>query len=228
MTAIGILLMAATLAYSIVVKPPDPKEAVAKQAQDIAKSKHETQHATEIKQTTVAGTQMRLWSDPDDRIAPKTLKILTDLAEKHGLKVSSFRPQKEMSAGALTILPFFVSLDGPFPAVGDYLREFEENQQTLIVTNVQIASSDQNTHAVTASIEVCAYIDPSRDAGSADVASKSPAKATSKSSQPSSSGNGLDEPGGSLPPEASKSTKTPASKNAAHSSNTLPHGSAKA
>jgi hypothetical protein len=225
MFAVGILLMAATLVYSLIVKAPDPKAAVAKLSGDIVQYKKDTKKSDQDAATKLASTQMRLWTDSDDVIAPKTLKILTDLAEKHGLKVSSFRPQKEMAAGALTILPFFVSVDGPFPGVGDYLRDFEENQQTLIVTNVQIASSDQNTHAVTGSIEVCAYIDPNRDAGKAAVVSTGTSDKTKPAPNSGSGGKGS----AGAPAEASKSHTTPSIKSeAAHSVRELPSTPSKA
>lgn len=183
MLGIGVLLMGAALAYSIIVPEPDAKKAVQPVLSKISTYKHQIVHDKGIQDSAITLTQARLWSDPDDRIAPKTLKILTDLAAKYNLKVSSFRPQKETAAGALMILPFFVSLDGAFPDVGNFIKEFEEKQQTLILDNVQIASSDQNTHAVTASLEVSAYIDPNRDTASADVASKAPATQTPSSAK---------------------------------------------
>ena len=186
MTSIGILLICVTLVYALAVKAPDPKASVTPIINEISKHKHEYQHATEVKDKSLASIQARLWTDPDDRIAPKTLKIVTDLAQTHTVKMSAFRPQKETAAGALMILPFFVTIEGPFPAVANYLKDFEENQQTLIVNNVQIASSDQNTHTVTASLEVSAYIDPNRDAGDATVATKPSVTIHAKPSQTSS------------------------------------------
>lgn len=205
MSTVGIVLLAGTLAYTVVVPSPDPKAAVEPVMRDITKYKHEKQHAEEVKSKYAASTTNRLWVESDEKIAPKALKMLTALADKHALKVSSFRPQKGINAGALTILPFFVQLDGAFPAVADYIRDFEKDQQTLILSNVQIASSDQNTHSVTASLEVSVYVDPNRADANAAIAAKGTTKTTT-----------------------SKSTKAEAAKGAPSSLRTNPRPSAKA
>jgi len=229
MLVVGVLLMAATLVYSKLVPAPDAKAAVDKQDHDVLEYKKDAKNKTVEAANRLASIQTRLWSDSDDVIAPKTLKILTDLAATHGLKVSSFRPQKETAAGALMILPFFVSLDGPFPNVGAYLRDFEEHQQSLIVNNVQIASSDQNTHAVSASIEVSAYIDPNRDAAAAKLAvTAQPFKTLDKPGKSAAGANALNHPAGRVTPGTTKPTQTPGTKQAAHSDRGVPRGAAKA
>jgi len=174
LTVTGALLLLGTLIANFVVKAPDPRKAVAPTVASISKSKQNAKKTYEQANAQMAGVQARLWDVSDDKIAPEALKRLNAMAKKHGLALSTFRAnQKEQSAGALNILPLFVTLDGPFPGVGDFVKDFEENEPLLTLSMFQIASTDQTTHKVTASLGINAYIDPNRQTTpSADVVVK--------------------------------------------------------
>src|SRR5579872_5984129 len=94
MAAVGIFLLLASAVFHFAVKPPDVKTAMA------ALKKKEDQSAKDIKNNddATAGKiqqiQTRLWSDADDQIAPEALRRVTKLAQKHGIKMTAFRPQK--------------------------------------------------------------------------------------------------------------------------------------
>ena len=166
----GAVLMLGTLIGTLIFKPPDAKKAVAGTVQSINKNKLDAKTANKLYETKLASARMRLWDMSDDKIAPEALKRLNALAKKHGLTLTTFRAnQKEVSAGALNILPLFVTLDGPFPGVGEFVRDFEENESLLVLSMLQIASTDQTSHKVTASVAINAYIDPNR---SVDLAAK--------------------------------------------------------
>ena len=101
-----------------------------------------------------------IWNEDPDDIAPQALKIFTDLATKNKITVTSFRPQKEMPADPLQMLPFFAAVQGEFPDMARFTKALQTNPK-LALSLLQIASADASTDKVTASIGLVAYIDPS-------------------------------------------------------------------
>jgi Tfp pilus assembly protein PilO len=201
MAVIGVLLMLVAVVFQLIIKPPDPVKAVAAIKKDESQEVKEIDNFNKETDAEVAEIQTRLWTISDDQIAPEALNRVGDVAKKHNVKLTTFRPQKEVSAGALSLLPFFVSVEGSFPAVFDFLKDIEGDASLLLVVNsVQLTSNDQTTHNVTAAIGLDAYIDPNRDkvvnaspgssstTGTTTTTKTSQTDASHKTSKPATSG----------------------------------------
>ncbi|MHB8637289.1 MAG: type 4a pilus biogenesis protein PilO [Fimbriimonadaceae bacterium] len=164
MASVGLVLLVASGVFVRFSPAPQVKTAVAKSLKDQVQYRRELvamKLASEEKTSEVA---KRLWTVPDDKIAPEALNRVSTLAKKHAVKMTTFRPQKEIPAGALSILPFFVSVDGPFPAVAAFLEDFEQNEPLLVLSTLQVTTTDQISHNVTAAVGISAYVDPNRSA----------------------------------------------------------------
>ncbi len=184
MLVVGLILLVGAVLFHFLVKPPTIEAAKAKLDKQIGDASRKIAANNKNTANEIALIQNRLWQDADDQIAPAALRRVGDVAKKHGVKLTTFRPQKEVSAGALNLLPFFVSVDGTFPAVYDFVKDLEENNQLLLVVNlVQLTSNDQTSHNVTASVGIDAYLDPSRGTV-ATTSSATPPNSTSAPKTP--------------------------------------------
>lgn len=101
--------------------------------------------------------QTRLWSQTADQVGPTAMSMLEKFARQNNLKVISFRPQRLEEEAGLERLPYQITLEGAFPKVISFVRTVETPATKIAVTNVQIASSDGASDAVTATISLVAY-----------------------------------------------------------------------
>ena len=155
--ALSLLVLAATLAYMLLVPPPSAagvakgRERSKRQIQtEIAKAKAKTAKAK-------AGYGNRLWSGSADAVLAQTLAQLTTRADRHGLKVAAFRPQKPKPLGSLTELPCTVQVSGPYPTVVAFLSSLDAKGTRVALRSAQIAAADGATGAVTAMLGLSVY-----------------------------------------------------------------------
>ncbi len=87
-----------------------------------------------------------------------TLALVTKLSLQHKVKLVGFRPQRGIDAGALTQLPFVVTISGKFVDVVGFTRDIEGSGSKLSVNLVQMAASDPSTDDVTANLNVVGYL----------------------------------------------------------------------
>ena len=85
------------------------------------------------------------------------MSMLEKFARQNNLKIISFRPQRLEEEAGLERMPYQITLEGAFPKVISFVRTVETPATKIAVTNVQIASSDGASDAVTATISLVAY-----------------------------------------------------------------------
>ncbi|MDX2065622.1 MAG: type 4a pilus biogenesis protein PilO [Fimbriimonadaceae bacterium] len=98
-----------------------------------------------------------VWNTPIDKISPLALANVNGYVGKHGLNLIRFQPQRNGSVAKLSQLPFVLTVDGSFPKVMALLDEFRSADRRLAVNLVQIASADQSSSKVTATIGLVAF-----------------------------------------------------------------------
>lgn len=101
----------------------------------------------------------RVWADTTDGIGAKSLDLCTKLAKMQGLKLTAYRPQKPVEDGELIRLSFVMTLEGPFPAVQQFVRQLESPARKLSVHLVQVASADDASDLVNATIGITAFVE---------------------------------------------------------------------
>jgi Tfp pilus assembly protein PilO len=102
-----------------------------------------------------------LWNVPAPQVGPQAMARVNVLAQKYGVNVVAFRPQRTSKIGTVTELPMAVSLEGPFPGIAGFLTDLEAPANRLAVTLVQVSAADGNSNLVNATVGLVALqVDP--------------------------------------------------------------------
>lgn len=98
-----------------------------------------------------------IWTTSPDLIGPTALSAVTNLAKKHQLKLTAFRPQRTNTDAQLLRLPYTISLEGSYPNVVSFLSDLETPTNKLAVNLFQVASAEGANDQVAATIGVAAF-----------------------------------------------------------------------
>lgn len=207
MIVVGAVLLLAAVAVNRFVPLPTVQQAVlAKRRQEDDIKKAVAQANVDVL-TNHASSQPKLWQESDDRIAPEALSHVTSLALANKVKVTAFRPQKDLVAGTLAILPLFLTIQGPFPNVMSFERDLEDKEPLLAVNLLQVASADSSSNQVTATIGLSAYLHPTTTQANMNAAKEGDRSRASTGGQSKpTAGGGQAKP--STGPQVSVTTKS--------------------
>lgn len=98
-----------------------------------------------------------VWTQAVAEVGPKALESVTAFAQRNGLKLIAFRPQKTAEINELTQLPFVISIEGAYPNIMRFVKDLETPSLKLGTGMVQVSTSDPNSDLVAATISVVAY-----------------------------------------------------------------------
>ncbi|RYG45547.1 hypothetical protein EON79_12365 [bacterium] len=158
------VILTVLLGVLIAVPKATPFEGITKAKRDLSKSRVKTAIARSTGETAATVVRLRTWTGSAGTIASASREKLTAIALRQGVRISSFRPQRENTGGELSQLPFVATVEGPFPNVVRFIRETESPTNKLAVNLVQISSSDDATDRVTATVGMFAYMAPKEPA----------------------------------------------------------------
>jgi Tfp pilus assembly protein PilO len=174
--ALSLLVLAGTLAYMLLVPPPNAagvvkgRERSKRQIQaEVVKAKAKTAKAK-------ASYDGRLWSGNADTVLAQTLAQLTTRANRYHLKMGAFRPQKSNPLGSLTELPCTVQVSGPYPTVVSFLSSLDAKGTRIALRSAQIAAADGATGAVTAMLGLSVYYTAAEESSTPRAATASAGK----------------------------------------------------
>ena len=103
--------------------------------------------------------QALLWQKSRDEVGPAAMAWVSESARKRFIKVRSFRPQRSVRENGVDQLNYLVTTEGSYPAVMEFLKEFESEESLLAVKLIQVGSIDGATDLVRASIGLVAYVE---------------------------------------------------------------------
>jgi hypothetical protein len=156
LSGLAILVIAGLLGYHLLVPMPKGPDAVA-----VAVERQQLETQIEQQRVALGLVRERLaemtWTGGDEEIAASSLARVTQLTNARRLRLIAFRPQRLAEEQGLTMLPFHVAVEGPYPAVVGLLGELETPVTRLAVNMVQITSVDAASDRVTATIGVVAF-----------------------------------------------------------------------
>lgn len=154
---IGLLMV---LGHTFMPKANPAKTKAAREREQI-KMRAETRDARDRIAKLKDQNAVRVWEASASQMGPMLMSRVTGEARKSELKVIAFRPQRTEELAGMIKTPYVISLEGPYGKVVQFARDLETNEQRLSVTNIQCASSDGATDAVSATVSVVAFrIDP--------------------------------------------------------------------
>jgi Tfp pilus assembly protein PilO len=157
------LLVVVALAIFMKVSPAPTVEGLAK-AKQLSRNKVDQEIALAKAQNRqlTASIDAHTWPIPADQVGPQALAKVTALAKSHNVKLVAFRPQKQNDAEGLIQLPFLILVDGQFTSVMQFMKDLDKTDTKLAVSLVQMASADEATDRVTASVGAAAYLKPTK------------------------------------------------------------------
>lgn len=97
------------------------------------------------------------WPGTSEEVLPLALQKVATIAQSHHLKIVGFHPQNVITAPNISLVPLIINVDGPFTSVIAFARELETPGTNLNVNLMQLATADQESNKVTASIGIVAY-----------------------------------------------------------------------
>jgi hypothetical protein len=154
----AIIVMVALVAYHLIVPMPavTAQQQRKKNERDLAKTRDTYMRKSRELQKTNAD---RLWDLGPESLGPMAMGKVSNLSKSFGLKMVSFRPQKQVDSGDLVRYGYLVSVEGTFPKVIEFVRKLETPETKLAVSSLQVTSTDGASDAVSATVGVVAYRD---------------------------------------------------------------------
>ncbi len=153
---LAILTIGIAIANFIVPMPSAAKaEAVGKEAVRAEKA------GLVVKETELAELQAMesgIWEGLSETVTPQILQAVTVIAKAQGVTLKSFRPQNPVADGDISRGNYVVLIEGSFPKVVSFAKAIDSESSRLGVSQVQMASVDQETDSVNATIGIVAYI----------------------------------------------------------------------
>ena len=155
----AMLVLFGLLIFDLMVPVPKATQRFAQRQEDDFLIQKETKNLLDDYNAARAVIASRVWMANPDTIGSQTLAIATEDAKRFGLGLSGFRPQKPTEEGELTRLTYVMTLEGPYPGLQAMVRDLETPGRRLSVHMVQVASADDASDLVNATIGVSAFIE---------------------------------------------------------------------
>ena len=138
---------------------PQPVSSISSPLKSNQEYRKEIDQASEKLLSAEAKFQKVLWQKSRDEIGPAAMAWVSETARQKFIKVRSFRPQRSVNENGLDQLNYLVTAEGSYPAVMEFLKEFESEESLLAVKLIQVGSIDGATDLVRASIGLVAYME---------------------------------------------------------------------
>lgn len=175
LSTVAAVVLLGTLGSMVFMKKPTLKGLQSKYNRQKLQEQIATKKAKDRAAEILAYRDSLSWGENPQMAGTAAMANVTEMARKHGVKLVSFRPQKTNDLGNLSILPFLINVDGPFPNVVSFAHDLEATQTKLAPNLLQVTSADPASDRVTANIGVIAFLNtPSSASGTTNDAKEAP------------------------------------------------------
>ena len=151
--------IAGLLIFNLAAPQPSAQQRKLARIRGDNKLREQTETATHQFEARRQVIDSRVWAKSADAVGAETLAKATEMTKSHGLNLSAFRPQKPADEGELIRLDYVMTLEGPFPGLQAMVRQLETSDYRLAVHRVQVASADEASDLVNATIGVSAFVE---------------------------------------------------------------------
>lgn len=93
---------------------------------------------------------------PADRQVSRILSELTD--KEKGIRIAAVKPLAPEEKGELVRLPFHLTVEGRYAAIGDYLETLEKQPRLMVVDNFILEQKKEGSAVLTSQIYLSAYV----------------------------------------------------------------------
>ncbi|MGQ9523793.1 MAG: type 4a pilus biogenesis protein PilO [Armatimonadota bacterium] len=97
------------------------------------------------------------WQEPPDALVPTLVQKLEQLAQESGVELSSYRPVKPKSLGAVTEVALEIHFTAPFPTTAKFIYALQRPETKVSVDVLRISSADSESDKVDVDVRICAY-----------------------------------------------------------------------
>lgn len=160
LAVVAILVLLGTFLFMILVRPPTTAGLAEKTRREAIKIRIKTKDADDRLVAAKATVTSTTWPGIGDDVAPAANARLTTMATRRGVKLTSFRPQRTTAKTDLTVLPFVITVEGPYPQIVELTRDIDSAGSRMAVNLVQITAAADDSNTVTATVGVMAYLRP--------------------------------------------------------------------
>lgn len=153
----SVVVLAGTLVFMLVAPKPTTKGLAKERRDKEFKVKLDTEKARQRLAETKDELKGRVWTGPLEQIGPASLERIDKLAAKRRLKMIALRPQRTDEIADFVVVPLTVTVEGSFPDVMAFVREVQAPTNKLSVAQIQLASADGASDAVTLTLGLNAF-----------------------------------------------------------------------
>ena len=157
LSVLSVVVLVSSLLFVLFVPKPSTKGLAAKDRTARSKILTATKFAKDNIDAADKVLVHTVWQETPELVGPKALAKVSKYAQDHRIKLSAFRPQKQID-GVLIQLPFVITVEGSFSDVMEFEKELEKPENKLAVNMVQLASADAASDKVSGNLYVLAYL----------------------------------------------------------------------
>jgi len=151
-----VMMLVIALADMFIPKPTEAKE-IASRHQQVNELERKIKSDEDYLQELIL-EDTGMWEGDQEVVTPKILQAVSQLAAANKVNLKSFRPQSPVSDGDTIRAHFVILADGKFPDIAAFLRALDSSSTKVGTNVVQIASADQESDQINATIGIVAYI----------------------------------------------------------------------
>lgn len=155
---LAILILTGSALYDILVPSPGGPAAGHDRVMARRKLADDMFMAKSSEKKAKSALEPKLWQGTPDAVAAGVLAQITTQANRRGLTLGAFRPERSVSLGIITELPYSVQVTGPYPNIRAVLSALDGPNSKVILRSIQLASSEQSSNVVAATLGVSAYL----------------------------------------------------------------------
>ncbi|HEY3330193.1 MAG TPA: type 4a pilus biogenesis protein PilO [Capsulimonadaceae bacterium] len=152
---LSIIIMAATLAFMLLVPTPKPIKPNYKSLRDYTKRIASAKASQHTFRERIAP---RIWSGDADTVSASVLSLLSNRANEKGVKLGAFRPQRAQPLAGVTEFPFIVQVTGSYSGVHGIMASLDAPGSRVVLRSVQVSSSQDAGTEVTVTLGLSAYV----------------------------------------------------------------------
>ncbi len=112
------------------------------------------------KTATAARSQVTAeeWAMDSETLGSAVLDVLTQMVDKHGLQLSSFRTEKPITVAHLREAPFVANVEGSYSDLLSLLKTLEDPNAKLTLNMIEVTASDHGTGQIVATLGLVAFL----------------------------------------------------------------------
>lgn len=158
MAMLAMLILAGSASFEALAPIPGAQSLARAHSRDARQMHAEIAKAAALSRNLEKCVRPRLWQGSAESVTALVLKAVAEHACGLHVKLTGFRPQKAQALKGVTELPFIAHVSGRYPSVRAMVAALDAPGTRIAVRSAQFASADDSTSAVTAALNLSAFV----------------------------------------------------------------------